>query len=205
MLDSPYVRRVAVSLQLLGLRFEHEPVSVFRDFERFASINPVVKAPTLVCDDGHVLMESSLILQYAEALAAPRSLWPATATGLTIELRRVGLALAACEKSVQIVYEHGVRPPEKLHAPWLQRVEGQLRQAYAALEADLAAAPIDLEAAAPGQAAVSIAVAWQFTQSLHPDRVAAADHPRLQALSAQAEALAAFRRAPHGDGRVASA
>ena len=48
MLDSPYVRRVAVSLQLLGLRFKHEPVSVFRHFDKFQAINPVIKAPTLI-------------------------------------------------------------------------------------------------------------------------------------------------------------
>ncbi len=78
MLDSPYVRRVAVSLQLLGLRFVHEPLSVFRTFEQFAAINPIVKAPTLVCDDGTVLMDSSLILEYAEVLATgTRRLLPA--------------------------------------------------------------------------------------------------------------------------------
>src|SRR5438876_11421193 len=77
MLDSPYVRRVAVSLQLLGLPFEHRSISVFRTFEQFSAINPVVKAPTLVCDDGTVLMDSTLIIDYAEALAAPRkSLMP---------------------------------------------------------------------------------------------------------------------------------
>lgn len=36
MLDSPFVRRVAISLQLLGLRFEHQPLSVFRTFSEFA-------------------------------------------------------------------------------------------------------------------------------------------------------------------------
>ena len=75
MLDSPYVRRVAVSLQLQQIRFEHRPVSVFRAFEQFRAINPVVKAPTLICDDGTVLMDSSLILEYAQALA-PRALMP---------------------------------------------------------------------------------------------------------------------------------
>jgi glutathione S-transferase len=40
MLDSPYVRRVAVSLKLLGIPFEHRAVSVFRHFDAFASINP---------------------------------------------------------------------------------------------------------------------------------------------------------------------
>ena len=62
MLDSPYVRRVAISLQLLGLRFEHQSLSVFRTFTQFQQINPVVKAPTLICDDGEVLMDSTLIM-----------------------------------------------------------------------------------------------------------------------------------------------
>ena len=68
LLDSPFVRRVAISLQVLGLRFEHEPVSVFRGYAAFEPINPVVRAPTLVCDDGEVLMDSTLILEYAQAL-----------------------------------------------------------------------------------------------------------------------------------------
>ena len=76
MLDSPYVRRVAISLRLLGLPFEHRAVSVFRHLDAFRSINPVVKAPTLVCDDGEVLMDSTLILEYAQGLAAARAAHP---------------------------------------------------------------------------------------------------------------------------------
>ncbi len=117
MLDSPYVRRVAISLQLLGLPFEHRSVSVFRGFETFRQINPVVKAPSLVCDDGEVLMDSGLILDYAESLAAPsRSLMPRDIAARQHTLRSLGLALAACEKSVQIVCERSVRPAEKQRA-----------------------------------------------------------------------------------------
>ena len=112
MLDSPYVRRVAISLQLLGLRFEHQSLSVFRTFTQFQQINPVVKAPTLICDDGEVLMDSTLIMEYAEAVARPRSLMPSELQELQHALRVIGLALAACEKSVQIIYERGLRPPE---------------------------------------------------------------------------------------------
>ena len=54
MLDSPYVRRVAISLRLLGLPFEHRSVSVFSTFEQFQAINPVVKAPTLVLSLIHI-------------------------------------------------------------------------------------------------------------------------------------------------------
>src|ERR1700722_9963946 len=92
-LDSPYVRRVAISLQLLGLGFEHRALSVFRTFDEFRAINPVVKAPTLVCDDGTVLMDSGLILDYAQALAQ-RSLLPADLPRRTADLRLTGLALA---------------------------------------------------------------------------------------------------------------
>ena len=190
MLDSPYVRRVAISLQLLDLPFEHQSLSVFRGFDEFRRINPVVKAPTLVCDDGTVLMDSSLILQYAEALAG-RSLLPTEPSALSRALHTVGLALAACEKAVQIVYEHGLRPAEKLHRPWLDRVTGQLLSACDGLEQHM---PTGMD-----QSGVSTAVAWEFVQKMVPDAVPAGRFPKLAAFSQQAEALPAFRAAPHGD------
>ena len=164
MLDSPYVRRVAISLQLLGLRFEHQSLSVFRGFDAFRRINPVVKAPTLVCDDGEVLMDSTLMLDLAEALARPRTLMPAALPQRQHALRLLGLALAACEKSVQIVYEHGVRPPEKLHEPWVTRVTGQMLAAFDELEQELAREPLDASTEGITQAGVTAAVTWFFVQ-----------------------------------------
>lgn len=202
MLDSPYVRRVAISLLRLGLPFEHEPLSVFRTYEAFSRINPVVKAPTLVCDDGTVLMDSSLIIDYAEALARPRSLLPTEPAARAHELRRVGLALAAMEKAVQRVYEDGLRPSEKRHEPWVARVMGQLQAAFAGLEAEFARQPPAVGADTIGQAGISTAVAWDFTQRMLPQALAPQQHPALVDFSAAAEALPAFRAAPFGDGRV---
>lgn len=199
MLDSPYVRRVAITLHLLNIAFEHRSISVFSTFEQFKQLNPVVKAPTLVCDDGTVLMDSNLLIDYVEA-AAGRSLWPADLQDRRHALRVVGLALAACEKSVQIVYEYKVRPADKLHAPWLERVQQQLVTAYAELEAELARAPLACTAAGITQAGVTAAVAWQFSQMLLPplvgDLISEAAHPVLTAFSAQAETLSAFKAAP---------
>ncbi|MBC8058559.1 MAG: glutathione S-transferase [Rhizobiales bacterium] len=201
MLDSPYVRRVAISLQLLGLPFEHRSISVFRGFAQFAAINTVVKAPTLVCDDGTLLMDSNLIIDYAEVLAAPRkSLVPAPIAARQHALRVLGLALAACEKSVQIVYEHGVRPAEKLHQPWLDRVNGQLLAACGALEAELARRPLAATSETIDQAGLTTAVVWHFIQALTPEAVPASAYPLLQAHSNAAEQLPAFAAAPHGEG-----
>lgn len=199
LLDSPYVRRVAISLLALGLPFQHRPVSVFRGIDEFRRINPVVKAPTLVCDDGTVLMDSTLILEYLEALARPRTLLPSDPYALARSLRIIGLSLAACEKSVQLVYERALRPPEKRHGPWVQRVTGQLLAAYAELEAQIAARPLELTGRPPMQDGISAAVAWHFTQCLLADQVPAAAHPALVALSRTAEALPLFQAAPHGD------
>jgi glutathione S-transferase len=203
MLDSPYVRRVAISLEMLGVPFKHEAVSVFSTFQHFQSINPVVKAPSLVCDDGEVLMDSSLILQFVETTCG-KSLWSQNPPELQHEFRAVSLALAACEKSAQIIYERNLRPVSAQHAPWLERVTGQLLAAYAGLEREVQSRPTGFSASR-GQAVVTAAVAWQFTQSTLAAIVPANDHPGLVALSERMERLPEFRKYPPvGPGVVAT-
>ena len=116
MLDSPYVRRVAIALMRLDLPFEHRPISLFRHIDEFTAINPLIKAPTLVADDGTVLMESSLIIDYAATLAPEaRSLMPRAPKARLRATRLLGLSLIVCEKAVQFHYERALRPPEKQH------------------------------------------------------------------------------------------
>jgi glutathione S-transferase len=204
LLDSPFVRRVAISMLALRIPFEHRAVSVFRGMDLFRSINPVVKAPTLVAEDGTTLMDSSLILQYVEAAWPGRSLLPTRPDALLQALGIIGLSLAGCEKTAQIVYERGLRPPEKQHAPWIDRVTEQLQAAYRELEARVAATAWDsTSCSALGQAGISAAVAWHFTQQMLPELVPAAQHPALAGLSALAERLPEFAAAPHGEGLVA--
>ena len=197
MLDSPYVRRVAVSMKLMGIDFEHQAVSVFRHFERFRAINPVVKAPTLVCDDGTVLMDSTLILDHLEGLVEPgRRLMPAGGKARLEALRLTGLALAACDKGVSLIYEREQRPPEKRHDPWVERSLGQALAAYAELEDAAGHAGPWLQGEGPGAADVVTAVAWRFGQYYNAELVPAWKFPALVRFSAQAEALPAFASTP---------
>jgi glutathione S-transferase len=196
MLDSPFVRRVAVCFEHLQIDFRHEPVSVFSTFDQFRSINPVVKAPTLVCDDGTVLMDSTLILQFAEAtLARGRSLWGQDRAQLAIEYRAVGLAMAACEKSAQLIYERNLRPPEAQFAPWKDRVTGQLLAAYAGLEQEIHAHPRAFERD-DRHASIIAAIAWQFSYSMLAAELPAGNHAGLVQLSARMERSAQFRKFP---------
>lgn len=51
MLDSPFVRRTAVSMQLLGIEYEHRSLSVLSTYDEFRKVNPLVNVPTRVCGD----------------------------------------------------------------------------------------------------------------------------------------------------------
>jgi glutathione S-transferase len=188
MLDSPYVRRVAISLAMYGKTFEHQPLSVFGDYARFADINPAVKAPTLVLDDGTVLMDSSLMLHYLEATVQDgNKLLPSDASGLAQDTRLLGLALAASEKAVQHVYEHRLRPEDKWHQPWVDRVTQQLL-------ADCTLWNVALKGreAKRDQVAITGAVVWSFIQLMLPHVVHANDFPNLQAHAQRMEAMPEF-------------
>jgi glutathione S-transferase len=195
--DSPYVRRVAVSLKLMGLPFEHRPVSVFRHFDRFRQINPVVKAPTFLADDGTVLMDSTLILDYLEWIAPPdKRLMPAGASQRLMPLRWIGLALAGCEKCVAVVYENEQRPVDRRHGPWLERLAGQANAAFEELELAVAGIPSWFGGARPNAADVAVACAWRFSQYRVPEIVSAAKYPGMVAYSLRAEALPEFAAVP---------
>lgn len=199
MMDSPYVRRVAICLKLLKRDFEHKPISVFSTFEQFKAINPVVKAPTLVLDDGQTLMDSTLILDYLsqdEGATQANRLVPAEPAARLRAFRMTGLALAACEKTVQIAYEYNLRPAEKQHAPWIERVQGQLLAAYGDLEQLVAATTMPTDTAAFGSAEVTIAVAWAFTQMMTPEFVSVDNYPALKAFSDAAGQQPVFLETP---------
>lgn len=197
MMDSPYVRRVAVSMKMMGIPFVHEQISVFRHMEAFAAVNPVIKAPTLITDDGVMLMDSTLILQHVERFVpAERRLTPGDLSDHARSLSIIGLALAACEKTVQIAYEINLRPEEKRHQPWLERVEDQLAKAYALLEDRVDTGQSWLIGPRPMQADVTTAVAWRFTRHMLKDAVPAAKHPNLVRFSERAEALPEFTSSP---------
>ena len=198
MLDSPYVRRAHITAAHLGLSCEHEALSVFRDFDAFHKINPIVKAPTLLTDEGVVLVDSTLIIDYLESWVAPeKRLLPPEPAARAHALHVIGFALAACDKTAAIVYEQKLRPEEKQHQPWLDRLTGQLLDAYAILETAAAGAVKPwLAGTTMTQADITLAVAWRFTQHMLPEVVPVASFPALVAFSAQAEQLPAFLAAP---------
>ena len=138
--DSPFVRRVGIALTLYGLPFEHRPWSVFGDADKIRPLNPVVRVPTLVLDDGTVLSESHSMLDYLDSLVpAERRMFPAAEPARHRALRVASLGTGLAEKAVSLFYEK--RLHREVSDVWVSRCRGQIEGVLAALEADRAARP----------------------------------------------------------------
>ena len=135
MFDSPFVRRVAVSMNLLGIAFEHRNWSVGKDFELIRRFNPLGRVPTLVQPDGEALIDSAAILDFLDECAGPdRALLPRSGKARRDALRILAVATGAAEKGVAQVYETVFRPPEKRHQPWMERCNAQMHAALAEID-----------------------------------------------------------------------
>lgn len=194
-MDSPFVRRVAVSAQFLGIDLAHREISIFRDFEAFQRLSPLVKVPTLICDDGRQLVDSTLIIEFLEARAG-RSLYPADTSDYSRALHLVGVALVGMEKTVQNIYEVRQRPEAYRYEPWVERITTQLSGAMRLLETETRSTDPWFFGAEVTQADISTAVSWTFVQHVLPDVIDAASYPRLTAFTAAAERLDEFKACP---------
>ena len=193
MLDSPYVRRAAITGTLLEVPFEHRSVSVFRHMEEFRAINPLIKAPTLVTDDGIAISESLLIIQHFEDVAG-RSLRPLEGVARRRDLALTGIGIVAADKAVSIEYERK-RPEAQRYAPWQERIVTQLHVALdlldaAAREGELTAGPELL----PSD--VAAAIAWGFCRFVIPEFAPEERWPALADQARACEALDVFKAWP---------
>ena len=135
MFDSPFVRRVAITMKLMELPFEHANWSIGRDFDRIREYNPLGRVPTLVTDEGEKLMESAAILDYLDERAgAERALLPRSGADRRRALNLIAMATGAAEKGVLQIYERVFRPEEKRHQPWTDRCRVQMSGSLAAID-----------------------------------------------------------------------
>ncbi|SEM43311.1 glutathione S-transferase [Pseudoxanthomonas sp. GM95] len=195
MFDSPFVRRVAVSMAALGLPFDHRNWSTGRDAQQIRAYNPLGRVPTLVLDDDAVLFESSAVLDHLdETVGAQRALLPASGAARREALQLIALATGAADKAVAMVYERVYRPEDKRHGPWLDRCRVQIDSALTALELHCIARQGQdwLLGDRMTQADITLACCCTFTADAVPFDLS--PYPALAARVARYEALPVFQQ-----------
>jgi glutathione S-transferase len=191
--DSPFVRRVGIALRLYGMTFEHRPWSVFGDAERIRPLNPLVRVPTFITDDGTVLVDSATMLDYLDhCMPQDARLFPVNEPERHQALRIAALGMGLAEKAVSLFYEK--RLHEKVSDVWADRCRGQVLGTIAALEADRAGRSTPYWFGDRiGHADIAVAVALRFAGDVHPGLIDWTAFAALKAHCDRCEALPVFR------------
>ena len=183
---SPYVRRVAAAMISRGLPYEHEPVNGYREFEVASRYNPVGKVPSLVLDDGEILIDSSAIIDYLNELVPSAPLIPAGSSARRATLKLAAIGYGVAEQAISL-YGRGRTAPETDTKRWRAQIHGGLRALDEAARegGPLQAKPLDA-------AAITAVVAVELLALLHPYIELLPAFPALAALAAEQRDAAPF-------------
>lgn len=191
--DSSFVRRVGIALTLYRLPFEHRPWSVMSDAEKIRALNPLVRVPTLVLDDGTVLSESHVILDYLDSLVPEGEvMFPRHEPERHQALRIAALATGLADKAVSLFYE--LHFHDHVSPAWVDRCRSQITGTLAVLETERAARDTPFWFGERlGHADVAAAAALRHAGDSHPDLIRLEGLPALEAHCRRCEALPVFR------------
>ncbi|WP_315924273.1 glutathione S-transferase family protein [Mesorhizobium sp. SP-1A] len=191
--DSPFVRRVGIAMTLYGLPFEHRPWSTFGDADKIRPYNPLTRVPTLVLDDGDVLIESHVIIGYLDGLVpAGQAMFPREEPARHRALKVAALATGLSDKAVSLFYEQ--RLHTEISQAWVERCRAQIEAVLGVLETDRAArSGAYWFGERIGHADIAVAVALRHLNDSQPGLVDMARFPALAAHCERLEALPVFR------------
>jgi glutathione S-transferase len=185
--DSPFVRRVAISLRVLGLEYEHDTRSVFGDFDAMRVLNPLGRIPFLVLDEGNVLVDSAAILDWLDQHTGPeRALIPSQGPQRQRALKLISFASGAIEKIGAACYERVVRPAQYRWPEWIARCRTQGIGAIEVLADESWPAKLD-------QAQITTACMVRHVRLVDPELMPVGRFPKLDELSARCEARPEFK------------
>ena len=184
--DSPFTRRIAISLSALGISFAHDTRSVFADFDSMRTTNPLGRIPSLILDDGTALIESSAILDWIDQKVGPeRALIPLSGPARQKALQTIALATGAVEKIGAAAYERMLRPAQYRWPEWIARCRLQGAGALPVLDGLDWSGRLD-------QAQISTACLVAYIRMADPALMPRDRYPALESLADRCESLPAF-------------
>jgi len=136
---SPYVRKVTIAAQELGLTLARAPAAPWDPDTDLPKENPLGKVPSLTADDGTVYFDSPVICEYLDSLA-PGKLFPAGHAARLPALRLQAAADGILDAAVLRLLE-GRRPPELQMESWRNRQQAAVSRTLDWLEAEISAGP----------------------------------------------------------------
>src|SRR5262249_38677980 len=134
---SPFVRKVRIAASILDLdgRITLEPADTVNPSDSVRQQNPIGKIPALVLDDGVVLFDSRVILEYLDHPAGGGRTLRAEPKARFAALRLQALADGLMDASILLIYEGRWRDSAKHEPKWVDHQSGKVARALGSLEA----------------------------------------------------------------------
>lgn len=126
-LTSPYVRKVRAFMKERNIDCEFVVEGPYDEAGNVARLNPLGKVPLIVRDDGEVLFDSPMLIEYLDALK-DEALFPPPGEARWQVQRWRALGQGLCDATVARLMETR-RVPEKQDAGFIRRQEGKIAAA----------------------------------------------------------------------------
>jgi glutathione S-transferase len=192
--DSPFVRRVAVTLHYYHMPYERNALSVFSNFKKVQAINPLVRVPALILESGETLVDSNAIIDCLDEMAGPaRALTPAHGPLRRKVLQAVVTATGVSEKAVAVFFERYFHEAKSISKDWEKRCLSQINAGLEKLEHDCSTPWFFNNHMS--QADVSIACMIGHLKQRVPEVFPPNKYPKLHALSLHCETRDEFVKA----------
>jgi glutathione S-transferase len=142
---SPFGRKVKIAASLLGLsdRIQIVEADTMNPEDNLRQQNPLGKIPTLVLENGEVLYDSRVIVEYLDHLAGGGKIYP-SGMGRFTALRQQALADGIMDAALLQVYEGRWRAEDRREAKWVEHQVGKVKRALDHAEAELSTPAADL-------------------------------------------------------------
>ena len=172
---SPFGRKVKLALDHLGLadRVSVVLADTMDDGDILRVQNPLGKIPALVLEDGMVIYDSRVILEYLDIEAGGNKIIPAEPRARIAALTLQALADGMLDALILQRYEAMFRPEERREPRWLDHQRGKVARAMERLEAEPPGHDIHV-------GTIALACAFGY-QDIRFEGAWRAGHPRLVA------------------------
>lgn len=158
---SPFGRKVKIAAAVLGLsdQLEIQEANTADPADSLRDQNPLGKIPALILENGDVLYDSRVIVEYLDHLAGGGKILPHGEARFPV-LRLQALANGIMDAGILQVYEKRFRPAEKRFDDWLSYQAEKVIRALTYLETNLPKTVSSESEADAGTIAVACALGY---------------------------------------------
>ena len=134
---SPFGRKIKLAMSILGLdsQVTIEKADPTDPGDSIRQQNPIGKIPALIIENGTVLYDSPVILEYLDHRAGGGKIVPQEPNARFAALTLQALCDGILDACILLVYEGRWRPVEKHEQKWIDHQTGKVSRAFSALEA----------------------------------------------------------------------